>query len=158
MNTYRLSSQSLIAGFSLIELFLVIFLITAVLTFSTPHFLGQYQRNKLDHIEKELSGAIHYARNQAILSGLSQFLRAPYGKTWSEGLILIENNSSNTIKHEWLWNYPDLKINWHGFRSNEFILFSSDLRKSASSGHFNFSFNDLPERTLIINKLGRVKK
>ena len=150
-------------GFTLIEL-LIGMSCLAILTCLSITFAGYiYQKNRLEVTTDELKHIIHYAKIQAQARQTSLVL-APLAKPdWSKGAILfVDNskhalNSSSELLHQWHWNSPAIKINWNGFQSKQYLIFSPDLRYSAINGFFQLKANSQQQK-LIVNRVGRVRR
>ncbi|WP_165483390.1 GspH/FimT family pseudopilin [Legionella jamestowniensis] len=130
-----------------------------------PSYFTIIQQNQLKVIEDEISDAIRYARKMALLHGVRLAL-TPLADSddWSKGMILFIDNeqhkyqSDDKLLHQWQWQKPGLQIKWRGFLSNSYLLFSSNLKHAATSGHFDLLTADTKHTKLIINRFGRVNK
>lgn len=130
-----------------------------------PAHFALTQKNQLKVIEREISHAIHYARKMALLYGVRLALTPLTGsEDWSKGMVLFIDNeqhqyhSGDKLLHQWLWEKPGLQISWKGFLSNSYLLFSSNLKHSATSGHFDLFTAEAQHVKLTVNRLGRVSK
>ena len=152
-------------GFTLVELLIGVLIITLLALFCLPLGLSSYQKNQLQITENELSNAVRFARTMAMLQGSPLVLRPlPNSKDWSDGMILLVDNKNHCyrkgdkILHQWQWQHSAVRISWHGFQSDDYLLFSPELKHAASSGHFDIYVNQEKSMQLIINRFGRITK
>jgi len=149
-------------GFTLLELLIGMTCFAILICLSISFSASIYQKNKLEVATGELKHIIHYAKTQAQARQTSLIL-APLAKSdWSMGAILFVDNSKHTydsnseLLHQWSWNSPAIKITWNGFQSNQYLIFSPDLRHSAINGFFQLKTNSQQQK-LIVNRVGRVR-
>ncbi|WP_051555256.1 GspH/FimT family pseudopilin [Legionella fairfieldensis] len=149
-------------GLTLIELLFCLLIITLLLV-SLSFGLSIHQKNKAQIRENDLKMAIYYARNMALLKGKPLVLTPLTDSDWSTGMMLFIDNKTHRYSpetqliHQWQW-HKEIKITWHGFYSDQYLLFSPDLAHAAITGHFNLQKGDGSQVKLIINRLGRVRK
>lgn len=131
----------------------------------TPSNRSLFQQNQLKVIENEISNAIRYARKMSLLYDVRLALTPlADSKDWSKGMILFIDNKRHTYQigdkllHQWQWNHQDLHVIWKGFLSNSYLLFSSNLKNAATSGHFDLFTTTSQHKKLIINRFGRISK
>ncbi len=86
----------------------------------------------------------------------------PDNSDWSKGMILFVDNKNHKFGkkdqciHQWLWSYQKVKINWQGFRSNHYLVFSSELRHAAANGRFELIDQSGNSVTIRLNRFGRL--
>ncbi len=152
-----------VAGLTLIELLLGLALMAIVLFFCNPFAESVFKKNQLELLVDEIKSAIHYAKTEVLLHGESLLLAPLAGSDdWSTGMMLFVDNKAHQyhegskLIHEWHWRPSDFIISWQGFQSNQYLLFATDISRSAVNGHFLIKNNSL-QHQLIVNRLGRVK-
>lgn len=148
-------------GFTLIELLVVLGLMGIILTYSVISCEQIIKKNQLTTRVDELTRIIQFAKTQSLSSGNSLILM-PIKKSWSNGVVLLDRKSlplSNveqmSIIHEWRWPSSTIAISWHGFTSNNYLLFSQALRANAVNGYFLIQSRE-GRYKLILNRLARV--
>ena len=152
-------------GFTLIELLISLALVSLLLLMYLPVSLASYQKNQLQMMENELSTAVRYVRNKALMTNRRLILTPlPNSRDWSKGMILFVDNKqhlytkSDKLLHRWQWKSQGMRINWRGFLSNHYLLFASDLKEAACSGHFDLVTQEGQHSILVVNRLGRIKQ
>ena len=152
-------------GFTLIEVLLVL----ALLCLSSFLILGSYQafliKKQIDSLEMRLNNMMQFSRNTALEIGHDVTLTPtdPSGN-WSKGIVLFEDNDRHQytgqekILQHWLFEYSSsIQLQWSGFQSKKYIVFSSNLRHSIANGHFDILNHGVPVRQLIVNRLGTTR-
>ena len=158
--------KKFLAGFTLFELLVVISILAIIFLFSwgiNPQF---FIKNKIDLLAKQVVNSIHYSRNQAMISGQDVTLNAlDKSGDWSLGMVLFVDNATHRyaeldhdkMLYSWHWQpTPQLRLVWRGFKSNDYLTFSSNFRHSTVNGHFEIMHNGVVVRRIVINRLGRV--
>jgi prepilin-type N-terminal cleavage/methylation domain-containing protein len=152
-------------GLTLIELLVGLLILTILICLSLPFGLAIQQRNQLQIVENEITTAVAYARNMALLHKRPLTLTPlPNATDWSSGMILFVDNKNHQytekdkLIHQWQWFHRGIQVIWQGFRSHHYLLFSSELQHAATSGHFEIKVNHARSRRLVINRFGRVVK
>ena len=159
------TAESNCIGMTLIELLVSLSLLAILLFFSLPFAPSLYNKNQLQVVTDEVSSAIHFAKIQALLTGDVLVLSPLSGgrNDWSHGMLLFVDNpkhqymSDDKLLHEWHWNSNVVRVFWHGFQSDEYVLFAADISHSTTNGYFIIK-NDTKQLKLVVNRLGRVKK
>lgn len=153
------------AGLTLIELLFALALLSILFFMCLPSGLSLFRMNQLQVMENEITTAVRYARNMALLYDISLVLSPlPNSNDWSQGMILFEDNTNHKyqndvrILHQWQWQHHGLQVAWNGFHSSRYLLFSSDLKHAATSGHFNIINFDSKYSKLVVNRFGRISK
>lgn len=152
-------------GITLLELLCCLLLVSILFFLSLPSSTELANQNKLTVIEKEIVAAIRYARNIALLNH-TRLALTPLNDSddWSKGMLLFVDNKNHhyqpgdKILHRWQWHMQGVQISWSGFQSNEYLLFASDLKHAATSGHFTLLTQHTEPIKLVVNRLGRVNK
>lgn len=150
-------------GLTLIELLAGLVIISIMFAFCLPLGFSLYGKNQLKVLENEISIAIRFARNMALMKHIPLVL-SPLPKTnnWSDGMILFVDNKNHQytetdqLIHQWNWQKLKVQVNWQGFRSHNYLIFSSTLSHSANNGHFTLRNKEGETVKLVINRLGRV--
>ncbi len=152
-------------GFSLIELLVGLSILTIILCFSVSFAPLLYKKNQLQTMVHTVKTAINFARTEALSTGdVLVLTHLPGAIDWSEGMLLFVDNGNHhrytpnsKLVHEWRWNPAGIRMQWRGFQSTEYLLFSPDITSSAVNGYFLIS-NTKGEVKLVINRLGRLKE
>lgn len=152
-------------GFTLIELVIVLGIMCGIFLYSLPGFLSVNENTHLTTMEIDIINALNYSRNTSLLLGRTLALNPdPHTNNWSDGLILFQDNATHQyhehdkIYYQWHWSNPEVKVQWHGFRSDKYLVFASDPNHSSLSGHFNVMSGKGRETRIVINRFGRVKR
>ena len=152
------------SGLSFIELLITLSLISIIISFA----IGFNQQLLLKHyvvrLEKNLIHAIEYSRHQALLSGHDLTLSAlPPDDDWSKGLILFADNPAHRynqhekVYYRWHWHhYASLQIEWHGFQSSSYLIFSPQLQHATLSGHFDIVHDGIVIKRIVLNRMGSI--
>ena len=151
-------------GFTLIELLASLLLLGVIFFLSFGLAPSLHHKNQLQIMVDELKGAINTAKLQSLITGDALALtHLPDSDNWADGLLLfIDNNkhqytSGEVLFHEWHWKSLGFHIEWHGFQSKEYLIFSSDIWKSTINGYFEIVTPMNQKVVLVVNRLGRVR-
>lgn len=150
-------------GLTLIEMLVSLMIISLSFALCLPLGFSVFENNKLQVLEREISTAVRYTRNMALLHHIPLILTPlPNSVDWSEGMILFVDNKNHhyteqdKIIHQWAWLKKGIKVSWEGFYSKKYLLFASELNHSASSRHFTLQNSEGEIVKLVINRLGRI--
>lgn len=153
------------SGLTLIELLVVAVLLSILSFFCFPHWQIIHQKNQLQILQDEIGNAVRFARTHSILRGETLILTPlPDTSDWSSGMLLWVDNPTHqyvlgsTLIHQWRWKNSGFHVTWHGFQSSRYLLFSADVKKAASSGHFLIAKNSQQPVKLTVNRLGRIAR
>ncbi len=147
-------------GLTLIELLLTIAILGLILWFSLPLSSSFYQKIQLQVIENEIKSAIRFAKTQALISGYPILLRTIDG---SKGLTVCVDNMKHqcapddSTLQEWHWSYDGIDVDWSGFQSKQYLIFSADESKNAVNGYFSIKYKGRLVTKITLNRLGRVR-
>ncbi len=152
-------------GLTLLELLASLLIISILCMFCVPLGLSVYENNQLQVVGDEISTAIRFARNMALLHQLPLAL-TPLNQSndWSEGMVLfVDNKKHRLTEHDkliqqWNWQRRGVKVSWQGFQTNDYLLFPTELHHAALSGHFDLQNREGRVVKLVINRLGRVTR
>ncbi|MFC3909656.1 GspH/FimT family protein [Legionella dresdenensis] len=150
-------------AFTLIELLVTVVVVSLLTGILIPSISSFYRKNQLDVVERELAAAIQFARDTALKKNYPLVLMPINKNNWAEGMILFQDNRQHRytgkeqVFFQWQWPYAGLKISWHGFQSDDFLLFANNLYNSAINGQFSLTQNNLPAKKVVINRIGRLK-
>ena len=148
-------------GYTLIELIITVTLLMGLLLSAEPIQRQFIVRNHVVIIEDKLQHALHYARNKALNEHRTLAL-APL-HDWSSGMVLfVDNNAhkprkNDNILQQWQFKPALVQVQWKGFRSDAYILFSPKLANSTASGSFYLSTEGITKKRLIVNRLGHIR-
>lgn len=148
------------AGFTLLEILTCLLLLSVISFFSLSYTPSLYKKNQLQALTSEIKSSIHIAKMQALIEGKPLMLAPLYPANWSNGMELIidnPNHQKDKPLYEWHWKPANIHVEWHGFQSNEYLLFASDLRASHTNGYFLIK-NANQQIKLVVNRLGRVRQ
>ena len=152
-------------GLTLIELLISLSLLAIVLCFSLPLAPTLYKKNQLQLLSDELSGAIHFAKIQALVTGdVLALTRLPGTTDWSSGMMLFVDNAKHhytpdvKLLHEWHWSFVGMDVSWHGFQSDDYLLFATDISHNTVNGYFLITTPLQPKVKLVVNRLGRIRR
>ncbi|KTD48041.1 Tfp type 4 fimbrial pilin related signal peptide protein domain protein [Legionella quinlivanii] len=158
----RKSSRPLYSGFTLIESLICLALILISFSIISPLLKNNDQQIRLNVCQNQLIQALHFARNQAFLSGKPMILQAdPASDDWTRGMVLLTDTpdhryETSLLQHQWSWNCRNVLIKWQGFLSDKFLVFAANPTQAASSGRFRLFAGD-SYSDVIINRLGRIR-
>lgn len=148
-------------GFSLLE-FIITLLIISICTLGITTGAAAYHRHQAKLVSSQIKTAIYYAKLQAATISKSLIL-CSIGHDWSKGMQLCVDNQlhqcepkSSGLIRQWTWNYPAIKVFWHGFFSDNYLVFSSIPLAEAMNGVFRIETYHQEPIQLVINRLGRV--
>jgi Tfp pilus assembly protein FimT len=151
-----------IKGFSLLELFVLLGVLSILALICIPNLSPLVHQNEQKALINELERAIQYTKLQAISHGHSLIL-TPLDDAldWSNGMVLTQfNNRTNNMEqvHQWQWHHPNWNIVWLGAHSSRTISISNNPTKAMSNGRFILTNNRTNYKiTLVLNKLGRIR-
>jgi len=161
----RQCSFSLNKGFTIIEVLTTVVIISGLFFILMP--LGQsfFSKNLLEKRVNSISKAIKFARNKAVLDGKNIVLSGINDKDgWLSGMQMFIDNTGNyhfepgdEMIRKWQWEQRIIKVSWHGFSSDNYLLFSNKLKKSVLNGYFSLSQNNKVKSKIILNRLGRLR-
>lgn len=150
-------------GFTLLECLLSLALIAIIALFSIPLGVNWYTNNQLELRKQELITLINYARTKAYLLGENLTLTPlPGSEDWSKGALLFIDNpnhqytSNDKLLHRWQWSEQTVQLQWYGFHSKRYLLFSPNFQQLATNGHFVIQTSHFKPVLLTINRFARV--
>jgi Tfp pilus assembly protein FimT len=151
-------------GLSFFELLAGLTIISILFFLCLPLGFSIVQNNRLEVIKDEITAAVHYARNRAVLQELPLILTPlPDATDWSAGMLLFVDNKKHqyspkaTLIHQWQWKHRGIQVSWRGLHSDHYLLFPANLKHAAVDGHFIIQSNEGKILKLTINRLGRVR-
>ena len=152
------------SGFTWIELLTSLAVLAIVLVFGLAAGTGFYQKNRLDLVSDDIKSALRHARLGAFKQDQPLTINPlPGPRGWSEGLVLFPDNpghhysATDSLIYQWRWNYPGITVAWHGFRTRNYLIFSTELRQSTANGYFLIATQDGYQKKLVVNRLGHVR-
>ncbi|MCX7116804.1 MAG: GspH/FimT family pseudopilin [Legionellales bacterium] len=159
----RIRSQP-VAGFTLIELFVSLSIISILICLGFSLKTNLVEKNQIKARAEDVKSAIAYARMHALNSGEALVLsHLPNTPDWSQGMMLFVDNrqhqyvTPSQFLHEWHWKQQGIHLTWRGFQSQDHLIFTPKLSQNAVNGTFILTDTMNQRRTLIVNRLGRVK-
>ena len=159
------NAKKITLGLTLLELVVSLSLFAILLCLSFSFAPSLYKKNKLQVVSNEVKGAIQHAKLQALLTGETLVLaRLPGAREWSSGMVLFVDNGSHQctsvtkILHEWHWHSSEIQDSWHGFQSQDYLLFSPDMSRNTVNGSFEITNSIKQKIKLVVNRLGRIKE
>lgn len=152
-------------AFTLIELLLSLAILSILLLFSIPSLYSIHQKNQVLAIQDDIKSAVRFAKIEAMACGNNLILTPKqHSNDWSQGMLLFVDNATHHYKpgdkllREWCWHTPNIRVTWKGFQSKNYLLFSSDVARNAVNGYFEIHGQLQSGVTLVINRLGRIRK
>ena len=152
-------------GLTLIELLFSLSILAILICSGASFAPALYKKNQLQRVSDEIKGAIQWSRLQAPLMGEWLALTPlPNSHDWSEGMLLFVDNAQHQYKqdtkllHEWHWNAGAVHIDWQGFQSIHYLLFTPNMSSNVINGHFIMKNTMQQKIKLIVNRLGRVSE
>ncbi|MFY7698289.1 MAG: GspH/FimT family protein [Legionella sp.] len=149
------------SGFTLLELLVVLVISLLVLFFSLATMRQFTEKNQVTSLIDQLKSAIYYARIQAVIIDKPLILRPLLSNNWSKGAMLFIDNASHLCRENcqilqlWQWNVSE-DISWHGFQSQNYLLFTPDVSSQAVNGYFEIIQKNQHYK-LILNRFGRIR-
>ena len=146
-------------AFTLVEVLLSLSLLAMVFFFTIPMYSAFHEKNQIQVIAEDINAAIRYAKTYAMTQEKNVILMPiDHSKDWSMGMQLSIYNSAHQYQliHEWDWHSPNVQVDWHGFQSKHYLLFSADPRQNDVNGAFTIT-GSARGLKLVINKLGRIR-
>ncbi|QMU62261.1 MAG: prepilin-type N-terminal cleavage/methylation domain-containing protein [Gammaproteobacteria bacterium] len=164
------------AGFTLIELMIVIVLMSIFVTVGVPSFQNTIRENRLSTQANELVSSLHFARSESIKRRLpisvcrivNGFACVTVGTaSWEQGwLVFIDTNSNGAVDGETILrsvdNTPDSTLRYtdSAAANNNLILFRSNGLLASTGGSFNLCNETTADtasgRNIRINVTGQV--
>lgn len=146
-------SRRYLHGYTLLELLFVLAMSTMLLMLGIQKHVKTQALSQIQRVSYELGAIIQFSKLNAISHHQSLLLLPEHA--WSNGMRLVEKSNPSHVLHQWHWDISTLKLSWHGFTSDQSLLFSDNLGHSAMNGTFKIKMSDI-EYQLIVNRLGRV--
>lgn len=151
------------SAFTLLECLITLAILSLLFFFCLPFTSTFYSKNEIDVLEKQIVSAVQYSRHMALMMGKDLTL-SPFPETgdWSEGMILFVDNKTHhysptdQLLYQWHWPLRQVQVLWHGFRSNDYLIFSAHLTQATTNGHFLIMNGQIEQKKITINRLGRV--
>lgn len=163
MNTLTLIRK--LRAFSLLEIIMVLVLLAVLLMMAMPFTQSFSDKHLLNTRVKRMQSVVSYSLNQAITQERSVVLAPLVKNDWSKGMRLFVDKNANhryqpgdEVLREWRFNDAKLSMSWHGFLSDNYLVFSVQMAQSVLNGRFILK-NHAGEvvKQLVINSLGRVR-
>lgn len=152
------------SGFTLLELLVCLSLVAIVFFFALPFGASLHHKNQLETLIDSVSNGITIAKTQALARGETLVLSPLNDSTdWSQGMWLFVDNQQHTYRpgakllYEWHWQAEGVSMIWHGFQSDNYLLFTPDIARNTVNGYFLIKHGHQPPIKLVVNRLGRVK-
>lgn len=145
-------------GFTLIEIFFVVLFMSIALFFAMPFGFDFFYKNQEKILIKSLKEAVLEANMNAILEGVP-FVLAGINEDWSAGLIMYRDTYHHRLNREedilFTWKFRrGTHLEWHGFQSNERIIFSKEPSEARSNGTWTYSIADKIKGVIHLNRHG----
>ncbi|WP_244917899.1 hypothetical protein [Legionella busanensis] len=116
-----------------------------------------YEKNQLKIVSNKLKNAVQFGRNMAFVHNVALALAPLNNQDWSQGLVLFIDNSNHKpykdkIIQIWQWSSHMIQINWQGFQSAKYLLFSPNLKSASCNGYFLLTTQSNLSKKLILNR------
>lgn len=85
------------AGFTLIELMIVLVIASVLIGIAIPSFRTMVQNNRMTSQVNEMSGALQFARMEAVKRGNGVRLSARDGAAWASGIVVWQDANANNV-------------------------------------------------------------
>ena len=150
-----------IKGFSLLECFLICTIISSLLIMSISIGNTIQERMSVTHAAQQLAHIIQYTRNLAIITHNTLTL-APKTKhaSWHGPLLIFNDTPTHQAPKNILYSQSltlnKLKLTWHGFQSNAYIIFANTLAHAASNGYFLLTTANGKNYKIVLNRLANI--
>ena len=158
-------------GLSLIELMIALGIMSLLLMLSLPltqRFISRHRQEARVH---DLIHAVQFARTEAIEQGVHViFCGSDDGKhcngRWSSGQLACRDPddtrqclSSSQLLYAWPALPRHEHLSWHGFSSDQYLMFEPNGLNQASNGYFLYSPStpNGQAKKIILNRLGRLR-
>ena len=149
-------------GYTLLELLITLGILSLLLLGGTYFSSTIWNNNKAENLERQIVNILQYSRNLALTTGKTVALN-PIASDWSQGVILFVDNKSHRYQEGdellrmWQWKIYPLMLKWEGFLSADFLIFSPQLMRATSNGHFTIYQKNIGLGHVVVNRLGRIK-
>lgn len=153
-------------GVGLLEVVVVLAISLALLFVVVPWGRAFWGENAVQTRVNELLHAITYAQMKSEELGEPVVLGQITPGDWSGGMrLFVDKNSSHTYEKGQkllaVWNWKRKKspfVDWEGFLSDNYLLFSSHITQSILNGRFIVSYHKGDRSTeIVVNALGRAR-
>lgn len=155
-------------GHSLVEAMVGLLISGIILATTLPSFSSLLEKNQQTQTTNQLIGALHYARNTAVLKRATVSLCAGIDicietNNWHDHiLIFIDHNQDGKLGSE-DERLQQLKLadgyswHWSNFRNRTYYQFAANGRTRALNGTFSLCREKSSSRQIVINVTGRVR-
>lgn len=155
-------------GHSLIEAMASLLIGGIILATTLPGLGSLREKNQQTQTANQLTGALHYARNTAVLKratvtlcpGTEQCLAT---QRWDKHVLLfIDHDQDGKLDHtDELLQRVELANNyswyWSNFRQRPYLQFAANGRTRALNGTFSLCRDKVSTRQIVINVTGRMR-
>lgn len=144
-------------GFSFFELNVGLLICSIIFVIFMTFGINHLQKNQIESVVSEITNMVNFTRLETITQD-SNLLLSPLNNNWSSGaeLFKITHNKMQKI-NRWDWSHSRIDVSWHGFQSNQNLLFSPNIHANAVNGFFLVQ-NKHKGYKLVLNRLGRVRE
>ncbi|WP_131781648.1 pilus assembly FimT family protein [Legionella gresilensis] len=144
-------------GFTLLELLIVISIVSLLLLFSIPNHQQLYEQNQLKIVSDKLKNAVQYGQTMTFVRNVILTLAPLDNQNWSQGLVLFIDNKNHRpgkdkIIQIWQWPSHMIQVNWQGFQSSKYLIFSPNLKNASCNGHFLLKTQGNLSKKIIVNR------
>lgn len=144
-------------GFTFIELQIGLLICAVFMIVCMSNSFNSLQSNQIELLIAEIKNMVNYTRLQSNILNNNLKLK-PLNNDWSYGAKLLkEENRQYQTLNIWNWKQYNVNISWHGFQSNDFLLFTPVLHSQALNGFFLIKYKH-KEYKLFLNRLGRFRE
>lgn len=149
-------------AFSFIELLIGLAVLSLLLAFCLGVSAKNQGRTHMMITAQRLVQVIQFTRNKALTGQVDLVLGAMQPGDWSQGVVVFKDNPNHSLSHpedlihEWRWFAAPLQIQWHGFRSPHYLIFTKNPATAAANGHFSLIYQGVEMGRVIVNRLGRI--
>jgi type IV fimbrial biogenesis protein FimT len=161
-------------GFTLAEMVISLSILAVIITLAVPSFANLVKSNRASALTNNLLTSLHMARSESIRQNRPVTMckssdRLHCSGRWGDGWILFSDADRNrridADQGDRMLAVADavgssLKLSWNGFRSDNYVQFSSMGFIHSNNGTFKICppDNDVRQaRAVIINRVGRAR-
>jgi type IV fimbrial biogenesis protein FimT len=158
-------------GFNLLELLLVLFLVSVLLSWAFPQLRALIQSTARSMAAEQLLESLYYARSEAMTKHCVVTIckskdKVRCGGQWQDGWIVFVDRHGDGQVHQGdlilkvfsgLMHHQTLQ--WQGARSNDYLQFDLNGAALGQNGHFTFlDSNRKIKESIIVSQTGRVRR
>lgn len=153
------SSHLASAGFSLIEMMVVVSLLAIMLAIAVPNFTQMVASDRVKTAANELYGLLQYARGEAVGRGQRVTISASTSDTWAETLdvIALKDGEPVTLRHYESLNQPEVSAITAAQSLSELAFYSNGSSSDSTLITLCYSSDSsIAGRTISVARSGQI--